>query len=206
MDFAGYSVYSRGLFQQQNPGANRLGLFDDYKTAKDLGITDLVPSWKGMDLTVKGKQLKGIGGKESIVNAGRLLGDKWFENANAIASSMRRGYFTERSYKRLSEVYQDEVFTQGLARELGSLPEVLANSDYGAIVKTATIRAGRGDGDAVRVLKEELTKETVDTKAALKIIDTMATSGGLVPDARSMSVLYTQCCCRQLVPWNPPTG
>ena len=186
VDFAGYSVYSRGLFQQQNPGANRLGMFDDYKTAKDLGITDLIPGWKGFKLKIKGKEFKGIGGKESIVNAGRLLGDKWFEHANIVASSMRRGYFTERSYKRLAEVYQDEMFTQGLARELGSLPEVLANSDYGAIVKTATIRAGRGNGDAVRVLKEELTKETVDTKAALKIIDTMSTSGGIVPEARSM--------------------
>ena len=186
VDFAGYSVYSRGLFQQQNPGANRLGLYDDYKEARDLGLTDLIPGWKGFKLKIKGKEFEGIGGKESIVNAGRLLGDKWFESANAMASGMRRGYFTERSYKRLSEMFQDEIYTQALARELGSLPEVLANSDYGAIVKTATIRAGRGDGDAVRVLKEELTKERIDLKNSIKIIDTMATSGGLIPEARSI--------------------
>ena len=174
IDFAGYSVYSRGLFQQQSPTANRiagLSQFDEYATRRDIGLSDAIPNFKG---------------KQAVVNAGRLLGDVWFETANQIASNARRGYFTERSYKRLAEVYQNEVFTRGLADALGALPDALANSDYGSIVRTATIRAGRGEGDAIRTLKTELTKEKVDLKNAIKVIDTMATNGDLSAETRSL--------------------
>ena len=132
--------------------------FDEFAQRRDKGISDLIPGFKGVKIKLSGKEIR-LGSKASIVTAGRALGDVWFEKANAIASNARRGFFTERSYKRLAEVYQTEVFTRGLADALGSLPEALANSDYGTIVRTATLRAGRGDEAAVRALKTELTKD-----------------------------------------------
>jgi hypothetical protein len=174
VDFAGYSVVSRGLFQTQSPNVSRiegLAKFDEFALRRDIGLSDAIPEFKG---------------KKAIVDAGRLLGDVWFEKANQLASDMRRGFFTEHSYKGLAEAYQDEVFTNGLSGALGSLPDALANSDYGSIVKTATIRSGRGEGDRVRNLGTELTKEKVDLKNAIKIIDTMATNGHLDAETRAL--------------------